>query len=100
MIEAGDYEGRHQQMATSPYSKGSLTYRIHNLDGTTKITPVGGVNKINGKDYMEGIFFHRTNWSGKATHSSQGCLNIDGRQWRSVEQQLGKIPSFRIRVIR
>jgi len=96
MIEEGEYEGRHQQMGTSPYGKGSLTYRIHNLDGTTKINPEGGKNKINGKNYMEGIFFHRTNWSGKATASSQGCLNIDGRQWKDVEKQLGKLPSFRI----
>lgn len=100
MIEEGDYEGRHQQMATSPYGKGSLTYRVHNLDGSTRINPDGGTNKANEKNYMEGIFFHRTNWDGKATHSSQGCLNIDGRQWKSVEQQLGKISSFRIRVTR
>jgi RHS repeat-associated protein len=100
MIEEGDYEGRHQQMATSPYGKGSLTYRIHKLDGSTRINPEGGTNKANGKDYMEGIFLHRTNWDGKATHSSQGCLNIDGRQWKSVEQQLGEISSFRIRVTR
>ncbi len=100
MIEEGDYEGRHQQMATSPYGKGSLTYRIHNLDGSTRIKPEGGINKVNGKDYMEGIFFHRTNWSGKATHSSEGCLNVCGTQWRNVEKQLGKIQSFRIRVVR
>ena len=100
MIEAGDYEGRWQQMATSPYGKGSLTYRIHNLNGSTRIRPVGGVNKYNGKSYMEGIFLHRTNWSGKATHSSQGCLNICGTQWGSVQSQLGKLSSFRIRVSR
>ena len=86
-------------MATSPYGKGSLTYRISNLDGSTNISPVGGLNK-NGKSYMEGIFLHRTNWSGKATRSSQGCLCIDGRQWKGFESQLGKMKSFRIRVTR
>jgi len=96
MIEEGEYEGRYQQMATSPYGKGSFTYRIHNLDGTTKIKPKGGTNKVNNKSFMEGIFLHRTNWSGKATSSSQGCLNIDGRQWKDVEKQLGKTPSFKI----
>ena len=99
MIEQGDYEGRWQQMATSPYGKGSLTYRIHNLDGSTRIKPNGGKNK-NGKTYMEGIFFHRTNWSGKATHSSQGCLLVCGTQWKQLENQLGKLNSFRIRVTR
>ena len=99
MIEAGDYKGSYQPMATSPYGKGSLTYRISNLDGSTKISPVGGLNK-NGKSYMEGIFLHRTNWSGKATRSSQGCLCIDGRQWKGFESQLGKMKSFRIRVTR
>lgn len=98
MIKAGDYEGRHEQMATSPYGKGSLTYRVYNLDGSTRVSPEGGVNIANGKSYMEGIFFHRTNWSGGARLSSQGCLNIDGREWRDVEEQLGKIRSFRIRV--
>jgi hypothetical protein len=58
--------------------------------------PDGSVNKTNGKNFMEGIFFHRTNNNGNATHSSQGCLNIDGRQWSDVEKQLGKIDSFRI----
>lgn len=100
MIKAGDYEGRWQQMATSPYGKGSLTYRVYNLDGTTKIKPVGGINKSNNKSYMEAIFLHRTNWSGKATRSSQGCLNVSGKQWKSLEQQLGKISSFRIRIKR
>ena len=99
MIEAGDYKGSYQPMATSPYGKGSLTYRISNLDGSTKISPVGGLNK-NGKSYMEGIFLHRTDWSGKATRSSQGCLCIDGRQWKGFESQLGKMKSFRIRVTR
>lgn len=47
------------------------------------------INVANGKTYMEDIFFHRINWNGKATNSSQGCLIIDARSWRQVEQQLG-----------
>jgi hypothetical protein len=47
------------------------------------------INVANGKTYMEDIFFHRTNWNGKAINSSQGCLIIDARSWRQVEQQLG-----------
>ena len=46
------------------------------------------------------IFFHRTNWDGQATHSSQGCLIIDGRQWRSVEKQLGKSTNMLLRITR
>lgn len=69
-------------------AKDSKTYRVVNRDGSPKIKPHGGYNRINGKTYMEAIFFHRTNWSGKATSSSQGCLIIDARFWRQVEQQL------------
>ena len=47
------------------------------------------ITAANGKTYMEDIFFHRTNWNGKAINSSQGCLIIDARSWRQVEQQLG-----------
>jgi hypothetical protein len=47
------------------------------------------INVANGKTYMEDIFFHRTNKDGMATHSSKGCLIIDARSWRQVEQQLG-----------
>lgn len=88
-IDDGEYLLYHQQMATSAYAKDSKTYIIVNRDGSRKIKPYGGYNKFNGKTYMEDIFFHRTNWNGKATNSSQGCLIIDGRSWRQVEQQLG-----------
>ena len=88
-INDGEYLLYHQQMATSAYAKDSKTYRIVNRDGSPQIKPYGGYNRINGKTYMEAIFFHRTNWSGKATSSSQGCLIIDARFWRQVEQQLG-----------
>ena len=88
-INDGEYLLYHQQMATSAYAKDSKTYRIVNRDGSPHIKPHGGYNKINGKTYMEAIFFHRTNWSGKATSSSQGCLIVDARFWAHVEQQLG-----------
>lgn len=32
---------------------------------------------------------HRTDKNGVARRASQGCLIIDGRQWRSVKKQLG-----------
>lgn len=32
---------------------------------------------------------HRTDKNGVARRASQGCLVIDGRQWKSVEKQLG-----------
>lgn len=37
---------------------------------------------------MEQIM-HRTDRNGVAHRASQGCLVIDGRQWKSVEKQLG-----------
>ena len=88
-IDDGEYLLYHQQMATSVYAKDSKTYRIVNRDRSLLIKPYGGYNKINGKTYMEDIFFHRTNKDGMATHSSKGCLIIDARSWRQVEQQLG-----------
>ena len=39
---------------------------------------------------MDEIFLHRTNWDGKATNASVGCLVIDGRSWKDVEKQLRK----------
>jgi RHS repeat-associated protein len=100
MIQEGDYKGKHQQMATSPYAKGSNTYRITNSDGSTRINPEGGTNKSNGKTYMEGVFLHRTDNNGSAGKSSQGCLIIDGRSWPSVQKQLGNSQNIFIRVIR
>ena len=35
-----------------------------------------------------------------ARNSSKGCPTIDGRQWRSVERQLGKSSNIRIRITR
>lgn len=91
MIANGEYKARQRQMSTSPYAKGSLTYLVTLPDDTTKLPVEGGINKINGKNYMEGIFFHRTNWNGNATHSSQGCLIIDAKHWKNgnIENQLG-----------
>lgn len=60
----------------------------YDADGNNRLLPVGGYNQATHKNYMDGIFLHRTNWNGNASASSQGCLNIDGRQWKTVENQL------------
>jgi RHS repeat-associated protein len=110
VISEGDYKAQYKDMATSPYgtkrpkSEGkatSLTYQIFTLDGSDEIPTQGGeINPVHNEPIMDAIFFHRTNWSGKATHSSQGCQIIDGRQWRDVEKQLGKCSNIYFRVRR
>ena len=111
-IEQGDYEGFYQQMASSPFGKGSLTYRIKQLNGDFRIpTADGELNKDPasenyGTPWKTDIFFHRTNNSGFAgarsrqVAVSKGCPVICATQWRNVESQLGKIISFRLRIIR
>ena len=74
MLLEGEYMATHQQMATSIYGKGSLTYIIKTMDGSTMLPPVGGYNIATKKNYMDGIFLHRTNWDGKATNASVGSL--------------------------
>ncbi|MDI6833101.1 MAG: hypothetical protein QMD02_04550, partial [Bacteroidales bacterium] len=103
-IDEGEYKAFYQDMATSLYgtagakAKGippAYTYRIKSLDGTE---PKG---TRNGKNVtMEGVFLHRTDWNGKATNSSMGCLIIDGRDWRDVEKQLKKSSNIFIRITR
>ena len=95
MIESGIYHMRQVQMHTSPYRKGSYNYKIERLTDDNSKEPIdhlpiagGGLNKVNGKPYMESIFFHRTNWDGNAENSSQGCLLLDGRYWSSIDQLL------------
>ena len=100
MIQDGEYRMFHQQMATSAYAKTSLTYRICAPDGNLELNPVGGINKSNGENVMKGIFFHRTNTDGNATHSSVGCLVIDGRSWNNVEKQLGKSNNIYLKLSR
>jgi len=48
-------------------------------------------SKLKGKDFEVG-----TNWGGKATNASEGCLLIDGKQYRSFEKQLGKSMSISV----
>jgi hypothetical protein len=109
-VASGDYNAYYQDMATSPYGtegakkKGietALTYKVTNLDGSGNL-PIegGGKNKVTGTSYMGDIFFHRTDWNGTAKKSSQGCPNIDGRDWRRVEKQIGKSNNIRIRISR
>ena len=111
MIAEGDYEGRYQDMGSSPFGTAgakkrgyptALTYRIYDSNGNSNLSiEGGGKNKLTGLDYISEVFLHRTNWAGKATGGvSQGCLIIDGRQWRKVEKQLGKLNSFLIQVRR
>ena len=105
MLNAGDYNMAYQDMATSIYgekgaiAKGiapALTYRITTLDGKT--TQNGTKN---GKEtMMNGVFMHRTDWTGKANVSSKGCMIIDGRQWRNVEKQLQKSSNIYLRINR
>lgn len=115
-IASGDYEGSYQPMATSPYGKNSLTYRIKTLNGSTVLptqrnTPNKDKSSVNyGQPVKSAIFLHRTNHNGFAgsrvkpnghvSAVSRGCPVIDGRQWKRVESQLGKISSFRLRIIR
>ena len=55
---------------------------------------------------MTSIFLHRTNNNGfagarsKDVAVSKGCPIINASQWKGVEKQLGKISSFRLRIIR
>jgi hypothetical protein len=110
-IEEGDYKAFYQDMNSSPYGeKGAkkkgystaLTYRISTLDGNLELPTIDGKsNPANhDKPIKTEIYLHRNNWSGKGTSSSSGCLNIDGRQWRNVEKQLGKSNNIFIRVTR
>ena len=108
-IEGGDYKAFYQDMSSSPYGSkgGSLTYRISKLDGNLTLSTIDGeLNKDeNSKQNYNTtkkseIFFHRTNNDGKATHSSSGCMIIDGRHWNKVEKQLGKSMNIYIRIQR
>ena len=77
-------------MATSVYWRDSLTYIIRTLDGYTNLPPKGGYNIATKTSFMDDIFLHRTNFDGRATNASKGCLVIDGRYWHNVEKQLRK----------
>jgi hypothetical protein len=57
---------------------------------------VGGINKATKLTYMSGAFIHRTNWNGTASNASEGCLVIDGRQYRRFEKQLSKAMSIAV----
>lgn len=107
MLNADDYRMFYQDMATSLYGeKGALannppiapalTYRITKLDGNVILEGT----KDGKTTAMTSVFMHRTNWGGDASHSSKGCLIIDGRQWRNVEKQLKKSSNIFLRLIR
>lgn len=100
MIQEGYYHLFHEQIATSVYEKNSLTYREAELDSNLRLNPVGGLNKYNGKTFMEGIFLHKTNKDCTALKSSQGCLIIDGKSWDNVEIQMGKSNNIYLKFFR
>ena len=106
-LNAGEYKLFYQDMATSIYGeKGALahnppippalTYRITKSDGNAILDGrIKGTTKA-----MYSVFLHRTDWNGKANHSSKGCMIIDGRQWRNVETQLKKSSNIFLRINR
>jgi hypothetical protein len=96
MVDEGWYNAKEQQMANSPYGKDSKNYRLSTLDGNLAISgSKGGKAK-----QMTEIFFHRTDWNGKADKSSHGCPVIDGRQWNRLEKQLSGISEFKLKIAR
>lgn len=100
MILEGDYLLYQQQMSSSIYGTNSINYRISTLSGSLNIPPVGGYNKATGLQYITDVFFHRTNWNGKASSSSKGCLVINGKDWEKVEKQLGYSQHIYLRLTR
>ncbi len=100
MIESGEYRMFQQQMATSVYKNNAMTYRISAPDGSLELNPVGGVNKMTGEKTMTGVFLHRTDWNGNAGKASKGCIIIDARVWRDVEEQLGKSQNIYLKITR
>ena len=104
-LNEGDYHAGYQDMPSSIYGeKGArahgyataLTYLIRPLQNGKSLK---GTNKGKQVD-MTGVYLHRTNWDGDVTHSSKGCLVIDGRDWRLVEKQLSKSQNIYIRLRR
>ena len=74
----------------------ALTYRITKSDGNAILDGrIKGTTKA-----MYSVFLHRTDWNGKANHSSKGCMIIDGRQWRNVETQLKKSSNIFLKINR
>ena len=94
MIEPGEYRMFQQQMTRSSYKDRGYNYRIITMDGNENIPPVGGKNIATGKNFITEVFFHRTDLNGKAGNASKGCLVIDGRQWKNVDEQLKESKIF------
>ena len=112
-LQNGAYSAKYQRMATSLYGQDANTYRITgstmstggyptspNWFESSNLSPVGGWNYNKSTAYMTSIFIHRTDWNGKATNSSQGCLLIDGQQYDRFQNQLGKSSGFLVTVNR
>ena len=99
-IDDGEYKMYYQKMSSSIYATDAYTYRISTLQDGLKLPALGGYNKATMKSFIEGVFFHRTNWDGNAKSSSKACIVIDGRQWRRVEKQLGKSKNIFLKIKR
>lgn len=99
-IDDGEYKMYYQKMSSSIYATDAYTYRISTLQDGLKLPALGGYNKATRKSFIEGVFFHRTNWDGNAKSSSKACIVIDGRKWRRVEKQLGKSKNIFLKIKR
>lgn len=113
MIAEGDYLAKQEQISTSCFAKGSLTYHILRRDDGENPdhlpTANGEINKAHPGQGAEiiGAYLHRTNNDGNALGNPAGghpvssaCIVIDGRSWKQVEQQLNKSENIFLRLTR
>ena len=79
MMEPGEYLAFHQQMGSSAYKNGALTYRIKQLDDNLSINPVGGINKHTDGKYMTEIFYtEQIGVARQIEHLRDVCLLMAG----------------------
>ena len=101
IVASGEYEGKRESMATSPYGD-SASFRMYTLDGDSKIPAKGGFNPNTRKPYLTEIFVHRTERDGFAGETqsrgpvSMGCPVICARQYDRLEKQLKNVNNVRI----
>ncbi|MBS1652913.1 MAG: hypothetical protein JSU07_12980 [Bacteroidetes bacterium] len=109
-IDEGTYDGNYDPVGKSGSLKSNWTLnrrgRIREMDG--KINP-NDPNEIdeNGEGYKTGIFIHRPNSDGYAgtIHNgtsgiSVGCLLIAPADWKSFNETMSGVKSFKVQVIR
>lgn len=73
MIEEGFYRGSWQQMGTSPYGKGSLTYRISNENGSTRLFQVLAQRDLELKDKKRSPTSRLRKGSQQFAEAATGC---------------------------